>query len=90
MFSFFGKSKQGKQTRGKESPSSHGKEIRRQLQQQIRDKQVEMGPEQLEKLRQALRIKQSKAKLGQAINNEDKRQQLLDHIRDMQRGDTHE
>lgn len=76
--------KNAKKTASGRSPESE--ELRRRVQQQIADKRAEMGPEALEKLQQAMRIKQAKKEVQSAVQD-DRRQEVVNRIRDMRESD---
>mgnify|MGYP006429787123 CR=1 FL=1 len=81
MFGLFkSKKKQKNVDQTKEEKSA---ELRRQVQQQIKEKRAEMDPETLEKLEQALRIKKAKEKVKSVVDEEDRRGDVVSGIRNM-------
>lgn len=85
MFGLFkSKKKQKNVDQTKEEKSA---ELRRQVQQQIKEKRAEMDPETLEKLEQALRIKKAKEKVKSVVDEEDRRGDVVSGIRNMREED---
>ena len=85
MFGLFkSKKKQKNKVQTSEEKSA---ELRCQVQQQIKEKRAEMDPETLEKLEQAMRIKQAKEKVKSVVDDEKRRDDLVSGIRDMREED---
>ena len=83
MFGLFKSKKKPKQ----KSQSEKSAELRKQVQAQIAQKRAEMDPETLEKLQQAMRIKKAKKDVQSAVDDDDKRSEVISGIRNMREDD---
>ena len=94
MFGLFGSRKKSKKKRNVKngdtnitknmSDAEKSAALREQVQRQIAQKRAEMDPEALEKLQQLARIKQAKQKVRSYVDDEDRRSEVINKIREMQ------
>ncbi len=57
--------------------------LRERVKKQISEKRAELGPEEIEKMRRALNIEKAKKSLKTAIDDEDRKQDVLHELREM-------
>lgn len=86
MFGIF-KSKKKRQQKKQQTQAEKSAELRRQVQNQIAQKRAEMDPEALEKLQQAMRIKKAKKDVQSAVDDDNRRGDVISGIRNMREED---